>query len=398
MAAFRAKNGQNVRNLFGERINYKVNAFPNDSRNLPLPPIKDFSFAETRLYGRINKSHEAIVVSPRRLKDIPSAQGKVRAVNFVVDAFEAMKLDFDKAAFGQKISPSDPYLATLTATHGFVDPETQYATYMGTVTEYFLNNFLTKTQRAAIVSFDTFVPVFMEFVHEITQVKPITKTGFVTSTFCDSRVSGLSVQVASLDAGDDEVKGDFINSPNFSFFKSVALNRGFSIDKNMPWKLTADISSPPMLKFAARYGMTNENMILGNFYIPAYLDDIINLKKLAVRCYNGFVANTPRNLDAGRVCMKTISLQEFVISYPTAFWVDKYVDIRYNEQKKPISQGALKVLYKKARDLRETAGSAAVIQMVNEIIRGFANFEGSFSKQFLRQKNIQTGQKFKPTY
>ena len=398
MAAFKGKNGGSVRNLFGERINYKVNAFPTDSRQLPLPPIKDFGFAETRLYGRINKAHQAIVVSTRRLKNIPSADGTVRAVNFVVDAFEAMVRDFNKAAFGQRISPSAPYLATLRATHGFVDPDTEYVTYMGTVTEYFLNNFLTREKKARITSFDTFVPVFMEFVHELTLVKPITKTGFVTSTFCDSKISGLSIQLAALDAGNDAVKEEFINSPNFSFFKSVALNRGFSIDKDMPWKLTADISSPPMLAFAARYGAVNESAVLNTFYIPAYGNDIINLKKLAIRCYNGFVAQTPKNLDAGGVCMKTISLQEFVITYPTSFWVDKYITIRYNEQKKPISQGALKVLYKKARDLLETADSGAVIELTNDIIRGFANFEGSFSKQYLRQKTLQTGQKFKPTY
>jgi len=398
MANFRGKNGQGVRNLFGERVNYMVNAFPMGANNLPLPPIKDFSFAENRFYGRIDRNHDVIALNSSRLAAIPSGAGTLRAVNFVVDAFEAMVQDFQKAAFGKRISNTDPYLATLEATKAFVDPNSEYAIYVGTLVKYCVGHYLTRERRQLITSFDSFVPVFIDFIKDTSLIQPITKPAFIASAYCDSSVSGLTIQLAALNAGDDTIKGEFIASPNFSFFKSVALKHGFSIDKNVPWRLTADISSPPMLNYAVRYGARNEAEVLSNFYGRVYGGDIINLKKLAIECYNSFVALYPKNLDKGGACLKPITLKEFVTSYPSTFWVDKYLDVRYNEQKKPISGPARKVLNKKVRDAQVIGGIPAALQVINEVLRGFANFEGSFSKQYLKQQNQKTGQNLKPTY
>ena len=398
MSKFRAKNGQGARNLFGERINYKVNAFPYGPDNQLLPPIKDFSFAEMRLYGRINKNHDVIIINPVRLAKIPTSVDNLRAANFVVDAFEDMVRDFQKASFANKISSDDPYLSDLRATRGFIDPNSQYAVYVGNLVKYFTNHYLTPKSRRRIVNFSSFIPVFIRFLEETSAIRPITKTAFIASTFCDASISGLAIYVGGYNAGDDRVKEEFINSPNFSFFKSVALNRGFSIDQNTPWRLVANISSPPMLRYASRYGAPTEDAVLSRFYERGYGEDIINLKKLALECYNAFVALHPRNFDAGGVCMQPISLQDFVKEYPSLFWVDPYINVRYNEQKKPTSMAAKGIVGKQARDIYAASGIYGIIQHVNEVFRGFANFQGSFATQYLKQKNAKTGKHFKPSY
>ena len=43
---------------------------------------------------------------------------------------------------------------------------------------------------------------------------------------------------------DDSQKEIFLDSLNFEFYREAAVNFGFLIDKNIPWRLNYDLSSP----------------------------------------------------------------------------------------------------------------------------------------------------------
>ena len=102
MSSFKGKNSQGTKELFYNRLNYAVNALP---RMRDPQPTKDFHFSEKMLYGRINRRHEPIILNNFFLKPIKSqsgnSSGPLRAVNFVVDAFEAFVLEFKKAGYTQ---------------------------------------------------------------------------------------------------------------------------------------------------------------------------------------------------------------------------------------------------------------------------------------------------------
>jgi len=409
MAKFEGKNGQDIRKQFFERLNYSKRAFRSTvigglNNNLT---IKDFNFAERSMYGRINKDHRPIILNPATLKIVNSRvkqRRQVKVVNFVADAFEALVTEMNKASFSGKIGADDPYLSNLKAYVGFVDPYKNYKTYNDKLSNLFINKFLTKERREQINDFSSFISLFSSFILEISNSLPITLNSFITSGFCGLANTGLAIHVSNLDASDDSIKEEFINSPNFPFFKLAAEKHGFSINKNVPWILVADIASPSMQRYSANYGIPDETAILSGCFLSTYQRDIQNLQRLSFTTYSKFIAQSPRNtivdgfgIRAGE-CRVPISVRQFDRKYPDKNWVDMYVEIRYSEQSKPGSLARLKEIKRNAKEIQSVEGTTAMQNYVNLTIVGFDNYPGSFAKIVEKLNFSETGIKTKPTY
>tara|TARA_R110000824_G_scaffold50094_2_gene140209 strand:+ start:745 stop:1962 length:1218 start_codon:yes stop_codon:yes gene_type:complete len=405
MSRFKGKNGLGTKELFYSRLNYAVSAHPAGQRS---QPIKDFHFSEKTMYGRIDKRHQPIILNNFFLKPIKSQAGSrsgpLRAVNFVVDAFEALVLEFKKAAFAGKLDDSDTNLYNISAKKAFLDPNTRYKQYVESLRNLFLNDFLNNHRKLQIKGFNTFMPLFTEFLSTMSQVDCITKSAFVPSTYCSPLVSGLTIYITNLDASDDSLKGDFINSRNFEFYKIAAAKHGFSIDSNAPWKLIADIAGEGMLKYARRYGLNTENQILNNYYQPAYNRDIEDFQLMALSFYNAFVARNPRTRsvdsagDVAITCRLPTTLREVVDQYDSQYWLDKYIDIKYNELRKPGSEGKLTNLKKDVNTALRIGGVGDSLFIINDTLRGFDNYNGSFAKQSAKVAYRDIGILTKPTY
>ena len=64
------------------------------------------------------------------------------------------------------------------------------------------------------------------------------------------------------------------------------------VDKNAPWRLVADITSPQMQLYMHAYGINEENLFKNYFYVAHRLDfDIVKFYML--QFYNAFVATNP---------------------------------------------------------------------------------------------------------
>ena len=406
MANFQGKNGQNIKKQFFERLRYSVLgnvAEPDSSSNA----VKDFGFAERPLYGRINKTHEIITVNPGNLTTIKSRKNprkKIKAINFVSDAFEGLVLETNKAAFSGKLDSQDSYLYKLEAHKGFIDPINNFKLYNEKISNIFIETYLNEKRREQINDFSSFFNLFSSFLLEISNSVPITLNSFITSGFCNLLNTGLTIHVADLDASDDSAKEDFINSPNFSFFKLAAEKHGFSITKNVPWVLVADIASPAMHRYSTRYGFNDDQIILAGYFLKTYERDIQNLQKLSYITYNKFIARSPQNVivsglaTRSRTCRAPISTQEFDRKYPDKNWVDMYIDIRYIEQGSPGSAASLNEIKRNARDIQSVNGTTAMQSYVNFSIRGFDNYNGSFAKAVEKINFTNTRTKTKPTY
>ena len=57
------------------------------------------------------------------------------------------------------------------------------------------------------------------------------------------------------------------------------------VDRNIPWRIVADIGSAPMMEYAAQYGLTNTNQILSSHYTPASQHFFSNLKRILWTLY-----------------------------------------------------------------------------------------------------------------
>jgi len=247
------------------------------------------------------------------------------------------------------------------------------------------------------------VPVFLEYIADLTESSVLTTTAFTTTKFCPPAVSGLVISVSDLDPTNDEDKESFITSPNFQYYLEVLKKHGFFVNKNRPWELVADIANPFMLQYAAVYGLNTENDVLKVNYQRLGASDIEELKRFAFDLYNElsltkrFVRTVVNNRKA-RVCRKTIRFEEIEQIYPENFWLDKYIDIRYAEQELPISEGDIVSLKKNIPSILATQGMTAALTLINDKLNGFANYSGSFAKIVVDRESIRTGRNLSPTY
>jgi len=408
---FKGKNGLSTKASFHQRKYYEFYALPKGENGRPYRyPFVNFDFAERCMYGRINRGHYSIQVDKANLVSLTSqtaTTSDLRAINFVAAAFKGFVAEFKKAAIAGTIE-SDPYLYDIKPVRAHTDVDEIYTDYMSSIKGVFLNKFLTQERSEKIVDFDGFSKLFFEYVYEMSKTNPINKISYITSKYCGPMISGLSIDLTDLDASDDSDKELIINSNNFEFYQLVARKHGFSIDRNVPWRLTADIGSEAMLRYSSQFGASTDDAVLNNFFTVAGGKAITDLQKMAIDTYNSFVDSNPR-LRVNKICKdgKTVSkyyersrvtIQDVISKYPTYFWLDKYVDIRYNEQKEPVSPGELSSIKKTVRKLLKTATIKSVLSYVNGVIKDYDNFKGSFADRRLSRQEVKTGQKFNPTY
>ena len=80
-------------------------------------------------------------------------------------------------------------------------------------------------------------------------------------------VSIIILMTVNLDYYDDSKKMEhFINSGHWEYYLNACRSFGFMVDKNIPWRLVADIASPEMLGYAAQYNMQATNRIINIGY------------------------------------------------------------------------------------------------------------------------------------
>ena len=417
MPDFKGKNSLGTVEAFEQRLKYSVEAFPVYKSGYPYPPgVKDFSFAENRLYGRISRSHEVLSLNEASLKPVPAARGNVRALDFVADAFGGFALEFQKASFEGKLDPNDPYLFSISAKKGFVSNKALYNVYILQLRDHFLNNYLTPEIEENIVDFKSFVPIFANFARLVSATRPLTRSAFIVSNFCSSLITGLTIYLLDSDASDDAEKEKFLRSKNYRFFYNAAIKHGFLIDKNVPWRLTADIGSSAMLRYAAQYGKASASQILNRYFAPPYGSDLRDLQRHAMEYYNALVARSPRRIKITNgkreyTCREPITLSSFVteegyaLTQSTKEWLDIYIDIRYNEQQKPTSTGGLLNIKKVSANLleasKETPGARptqASLELINRALNGFDNYDGSFARLYLSKKSTNPKRPLQPTY
>tara|TARA_R100001082_G_C4345312_1_gene152022 strand:- start:44 stop:1264 length:1221 start_codon:yes stop_codon:yes gene_type:complete len=406
MTNFEGKNDLGSTELFYQRLKYSQQAFPRSATSLYLHPIRDFNFAEYMLYGRINKNHNPISLVKtglKRIEKVDDPKAEVAAVNFVADAFAQVVQEFEKASVQGKLDSSDPFLYNLKAYAGHINLQSVYNNYRDSLKRVFFDVFLTSKRNQRILNFRSFVPVFLEYIADLTESSVLTTTAFTTTKFCPPAVSGLVISVSDLDPTNDEDKESFITSPNFQYYLEVLKKHGFFVNKNRPWELVADIANPFMLQYAAVYGLNTENDVLKVNYQRLGASDIEELKRFAFDLYNElsltkrFVRTVVNNRKA-RVCRKTIRFEEIEQIYPENFWLDKYIDIRYAEQELPISEGDIVSLKKNIPSILATQGMTAALTLINDKLNGFANYSGSFAKIVVDRESIRTGRNLSPTY
>lgn len=342
-------------------------------------------------YGRIDEKNNPIYVDEEEnLKLFDLQQKEIAALDFVVDAFTDMKFYFDDLVRCGKISPQSSYY-NINPQKAYVSPKEIYKKYLTNFVNQIYLKLGNDPTKKNIKTFNDYLKVFLEHITKETNTSPVTFSTFIISNLNDPMSSGLMIEIeapknATYD--DDQKKVQFFtNDPNFDAFLDSAKRFGFMVDKNVPWRLIADLESPAMKKYMGNYlvlnstkFMTNRQDVFKTKYKKAHLLDIELLRIILKDSYNFFASEIPVGIadKFNKTCSKTIietterkqlsdmQLEEQCDQY---FFNKLYVFLKNAETKKNLTQKEFEQLSLSANQISKYISQDSSLEFM------FSNFK-----------------------
>lgn len=372
----KANNDLNALGVFKQRTLYKEEVFP---ANIAADPID--LWEDKQQYGRRTNQYDAVYPSEAFLKQIDTEEGTFLVLNFVADAFNDFMAFMKNANATGKLT-DDSTLTDLKPVKAYSSVNVAYDDYLSVVYDVFSKTFVkNRHNKDKITDFKSFLTIFEYYINTISRTFPLSKSGYVLSKFCDPLVSGIMIELSDSAHDDDETKfTDFIRDKNFIFYSKAAQKFGFFVDKNAPWRLVCNLSSPITAAYMNKYDVTIETLF-DKYYYRTYTLDVENLKVYAVQFYNTLVADqgTTKRVKKHkgttrieRFVRKPISLQQVEEEYSWISWLKLYCKIRSKERTTDYSLDDKRwdLFLDKLENIHRTLGKQAALQYANISLRG----------------------------
>jgi hypothetical protein len=397
MAKFKAKNAtKSTTVLTVNRRKYDIQAFPENNSLGPVGVV-DFLFAERNLYGRVDQNLNVVVPNQDSLKTVVSGENPTGVVlmNFVADQFKDFQRTFERALNGGKIRSDDDFLSTPQAYGTYKNPKVAYEEYFSNVMINFENIFL---NRRRTLTAESYFQEFMAYIQQITPTFPITYTAWHRSKNSSIFHSGLAIDLSGLAIDVDELKETFIESENFPYYLNVCNNFGFSVMKNSPWIIVADLASPSSIIYHETYNLSSINQIFSENFIQTNTLDVDILKRNLFNSYNRFADKYPYEkniITCGKKSIKSniirnnININKFNILYNNKYFIEYYNNIRYFEENTEYSISDRNKFTANAKNLEKTFDISRAIGYINEQYRSVYKNKPGGLNHVLRKSELK---------
>ena len=373
-------NESRARESFFERQAYKTNypAGIRDYRKI------DFWYNEI-LFGRVDRKGDVVYPSEAFLKQLESEKGAYFVLNFVADAYASFRTDMLAQETQKHFINLDgtPFMDRFEPTRSWISINKNYDNYIQDYYNSFLMPFMSDPARVGDVrDFDDFIIAFTRLVDRISLAVPFTKTEYIVSKYSSPLVSGLVVEFAEKDHGDDSEKiVEFVNDINFELYREIASRNGFAVDMNAPWRLMADVGSNVMSRYLKNHDTTLDTLF-GKYYYKSSLLDIPNLKVYMRNFYNSFVRAFPkvrthevttrngRSISLTKVERRVMMERgEYESRYTNLFWLRLYIYIRAKETNRAWDQYKFDHIVQRASDFFTYSGEQAALKFINKEVK-----------------------------
>jgi hypothetical protein len=375
MSKFSSFNGTNdlgSKTLFNERLKYEIGLFDNGT-TIPKPMIK-FQTGEFQFYGKVDQILNPITPKKNKLKTI-SDRNNLLVLDFVEKQFKAMKQNFDKCVTIGSISKDDPYLSVLKPVKAYKSIDEEYTSYIKTIINSFNKDYIIDGNRLHnILDFNSYMNNMIDYSSIVSNKIPLTKSSFIKTNNCPMNVSGLVIELADLQYSNDTIKYNFTTSPNFAFFQNACIKYGFSIDYYAPWRIIADIDSPPMQEAMISLGYNRSTVFLTHFD-GAVDSEVDNIKTVMYNGYNLLSRNQPisklvsqcnKRLVSEIIERPQISKKSVNSIVDDSVALQIFVSMRASEQESPFSKQALEQITKNSISYLYKFGLNSALQYVQE--------------------------------
>ena len=378
MAKFKAKNeGQSAFYQAAYRLKYKKEAFPENNSLGPVGVV-DFLFAERNLYGRVDQNLNVVVPRENALKRITTQASPtgIVAMNFVIDQFQEFMRVYERALNSRKIRQNVPFLSTIEVQRSYENPKVLYESYFQEIFNNFEQIYLDRTD---VLTADQYYSEFLKYIEQITPNFPITYTAWQRSKESSIFTSGLALDIAGIDVGNDELKEAFIESENFPYFLNACNNFGFSVTKNSPWVIVADLASPVSKVYHTNNGLSNIPQIFSQNFSQTIDFDVELLKANLFNSYNSFVnkftyqknvfvCKSNRTLK-NNIYRYNINIDKFNNIFNNNYFIEYYNNIRYFEENSGFSVSDRDKFTRNAKNLEKVFDNSRAIGYINEQYR-----------------------------
>ena len=406
MATFRGKNNLPARRMIISRAHYSVHALTLLNRvngpTLETSQIKDLHLDERIFIGRVDNNNNPLFVRQDLLDSFGNPTPARVGLRFVVDAFTDMKAKFDRDLAQGKINRKAPALTELTVKKSYVNPFDGYDELLKARVEQFKKYVVVKGALKRIHNFESFADVFMEYVEDTAPRQPITRSMYFLTSNYSPLNSGLAFEVDTAPYDVDQYKADaYFSQKNFEYFKNLASSYGFIVDKNIPWRLIADLNSPQMTPYIENaLGFAGgSNFVLATAFEQTYNDDIPSIADMMTKFYNSVVAYRPRTVirepaatitpysaktafnkcstQTETITRKSVNPFDIPTLYDDGWWLDKYVHIRNIETGLGYSDVTVKKIIKNASDLVKRVDRLSAMGYIISKFDNVEHFNGS---------------------
>ena len=281
--------------LYYQRLMYKEVIYPPRL----IPPLD--TWYDKQYFGRVDKVQNTVSPNPKYLKAISESNApNLFALNFVVDAFNDLVAHMRAARIYSVLRRrGNSAIIEMKATKAYTDASVLYNDYQNQVYNSFLKS-LQREQQEKIINFETFSDAYMNYMLQLCSLVPVTRSNYYLTNIFNPFNSGLSIAIdgSGASSNDSYKYENYIRDPNFTFYVRSAKKFGFTVNKNMPWVLTADLFSNAMMKYLGPYTTPKDDPITeSNFFdvlfMKTYLYDIDDLTGFIVNSYNTFTEERP---------------------------------------------------------------------------------------------------------
>ena len=345
--------------------------------------IKDFLSDEKIFYGRIDEQNNSVFPNVQMLKQVGSKDRQIFAHNFVADAFtdleERMQSFLRSGFIRQGESPFIPLLCKK----GYVDPIPLHSSKINVLAEHFVSSFLSD-KMMQISDFETFIPLFRQYVLANGMINPITRSSYLISRDVSVLSSGLAIEIYDGDYSDDTTKVNlFYANKNFAPFRNAAYQHGFMIDKHIPWRLIADLNSPNMKPYVSKYYIGTPSLsVLAVGSNRADESDIETLIQTAVLFYNTLAFRFP--VSQASKCSEPVTVNRSTTttdivraSTPSTTWLSLYAELRNVEIGMDYDENTIASIIENATDLLNKVDIVSATSYINSKFNSVEHFGGS---------------------
>lgn len=395
-----ANNTSGAQDLHYYRRFYKNNilvTYPGAPQYSRLQPGVEEFWYDRNLYGKIDLDGDLVLLRESALDTLTSNSGKTfYALNFVATMFNEMIVYMKNNMDVNNVPNKETIYKNLGAATSWGGIYGDYHDYILSLYGLFFSTVTKDGNLVGIENFDDFAKKFFNFIK--TQVAgrgyPFTLSGYVASNSVTSLNSGLVIDLFKFNGADDVIKTDiFINDVNYDFYRHSASKHGFVIDKNIPWRLAANLKSDTMKAVMAlpKFDVTYENgskNLFKRYYTKVYTLDMEMIRQYLYMMYNALAQSNPTyqkkiycgpssRLKIKEFKIKQLSNQEKAAHIAENYWLEMFYRYRLMELKHDRTEEKIRGDLKKAKNILKYKGERKAIEFLYRKIK----------KYFLNQYN-----------